>query len=130
LIYQQIKNLKLVLDVNVIIAVPLHSVRKRERGYNQSSLIARKLATFLQCEYRGDIIERVSNTLSQATLEHEKRAGNINQAFKLKKNIDLKHKTIILLDDVFTTGSTVQECCNVLIKAEPKKIIVLTMGKA
>lgn len=130
LIYQQIRKAKLFLDVNVIIPVPLHSARKRERGYNQSSLIAEKLAILLKCECREDIIERVNNTLSQASLDHEKREGNINQAFKLKKNIDLKHKSIILLDDVFTTGSTVQECCKVLKKAEPEKIIVITMGKA
>jgi len=130
LIYKQVKKIKLVLDVNTITAVPLHSVRKKERGYNQASLIAKKLANLLKCEYREDVIERVSNTVSQATLDHDKRERNIKQAFKLKKNIDLKHKSIILLDDVFTTGSTTEECCKVLKKAEPKKIIVLTMGKA
>lgn len=130
LIYKQIKKLKLILDLNIITAVPLHSVRKRERGYNQAALIARKLASLLNCEYNGNIIERVNYTVSQATLEHEKRVGNIERAFKLKKNIDLKHKSVILLDDVFTTGSTVEECCKVLKEAEPKKIIVLTMGKA
>ncbi len=130
LIYKQIKKLKLMLDLNIITSVPLHSVRKRERGYNQAALIAKKLATLLKCEYSSDIIERVTNTLSQATLEHEDRMRNISQAFKLKKNIDLKHKSVILLDDVFTTGSTVEECCKVLKKAGPKKIIVLTMGRA
>lgn len=130
LIYQQIKKLKLILDLNIITPVPLHSVRKRERGYNQAALIAKKLATLLNYEYREDLLERANYTLSQATLEHAKRAGNIAQAFKLKKNIDLKHKSIILLDDVFTSGSTVLECCKVLQKAEPKKIFVLTMGKA
>jgi ComF family protein len=130
LIYKQIKKIKLILDVNIITAVPLHSVRKRERGYNQSALIAQKLAFLLNCEYRSDIIERVNYTVSQATLEHENRKRNINQAFKLKKNIDLKHKSVILLDDVFTTGSTAEECCKVLKMTEAKKIIVLTMGKA
>ncbi len=130
MIFKNIKKLKLILDVNLIIAVPLHSVRKRERGYNQASLIAEKLALLLACEYSSDVIERVNNTLSQATLEHDKREKNIRQAFKLKKNIDLKGKSVILLDDVFTTGSTVEECCKVLKTAEPKKIIVLTLGKA
>ncbi len=130
LIFKQIKKYKLILDVNLIIAVPLHSVRKRERGYNQASLIAQKLASYIACDYSSDIIERVNNTLSQATLEHDKRQENISQAFKLKKNIDLKGKSVILLDDVFTTGSTVEECCKVLKKAEPEKIIVLTLGKA
>lgn len=130
LIYKQIKKNKLVLDVNLIIDVPLHLVRKRERGYNQASLIAKKLANLLGVDYDGEIIERVSNTVSQATLEHDKRERNINQAFKLKKNIDLKHKSVILLDDVFTTGSTAEECCKVLKSAGPKKITVLTLGKA
>lgn len=130
LIYNQIKKLKLILDVKIIIAVPLHKVRKRERGFNQSALIAKELAELLQCDFRSDIIERINNTVSQATLEHKDREKNINQAFRLKKNIDLKHKSIILLDDVFTTGSTVRECCQVLQQAEAKRIIVLTMGKA
>ncbi len=130
LIYQQIKNFKLILDVNLITAVPLHSVRKRERGYNQAGLIAKKLALLLACEYSSDIIERVNNTLSQATLDHDKREKNISQAFKLKKSIDLKGKSVILLDDVFTTGSTVEECCKVLKNTNPDKIFVLTLGKA
>lgn len=130
LIYERIKKLKLLLDENMIIDVPLHSIRKKERGYNQATLISQKLATLLNCEYRGDIIKRVSNTASQATLKHEDRAKNIKQAFKLKKNINLNNKTIILLDDVFTTGSTVEECCKVLKKTTPKRIIVLTLGKA
>ncbi len=130
LMYEQVKKIKLVLDVNLVVAVPLHSVRKRERGYNQAAIIAKKFASLLNCEFRDDIIERVSNRPSQATLERDKRAKNISQAFKLKKNIDLKHKSVILLDDVFTTGSTVEECCKELRKSEPKRIIVLTMGKA
>lgn len=130
LIYEQIKNLKLLLDENVIIDVPLHPIRRKERGYNQAALISQKLADLLKCEYRGDIIERVSNTASQATLKHEDRAKNIDQAFKLKKSINFNNKTVILLDDVFTTGSTVEECCKVLKKTTPKRIIALTLGKA
>lgn len=130
LIYESIKKLKLLLDENILIDVPLHPIRKKERGYNQAALISQGLANLLNCEYRDDVIARVSNTLSQATLKHEDRAGNMQQAFKLKKNIDFNNKTIILLDDVFTTGSTVEECCKVLKKTTPKRIIVLTLGKA
>jgi len=130
LMYKPIRKLKLLLDENILIDVPLHPIRKKERGYNQASLISYRLANLLDCEYHNDVLVRVSNTISQATLKHEARAGNMEQAFRLNKDIDFNNKTIILLDDVFTTGSTVEECCKALRETNPKRIIVLTLGKA
>ncbi|OQY39591.1 MAG: hypothetical protein B6226_01520 [Candidatus Cloacimonetes bacterium 4572_65] len=128
LIVEKLKPLN--LKVDVITEVPLHFVRKRERGYNQSEIIARYIADKLDWKYDNKIFKRVRFTVAQASLEHEDRRGNLKNAFELKKNIDLKGQIVVLLDDVFTTGTTVEECCKVLRKAKPKKIIVLTMGKA
>ena len=130
IIYKRLVECNLELDIDVITSVPLHFVKEKERGYNQSSLIASELALLMQCDYSGKLIERVTYTASQATLEHDERLDNLKKAFKLKKNIDLNNKTIVLLDDVFTTGTTVDHCCSELKKANPKNIIVLTMGRA
>ncbi len=130
LMYDRIFESNLNLDFDIITTVPLHFVKEKERGYNQASLIAKDLASLFTCEFNGDILKRTSYTTSQATLEHDERLKNLKNAFKLKKNIDLNNKTIVLLDDVFTTGTTVNECCRELRKANPKKIIILTLGRA
>ena len=127
---QYIEEKNLFQDVHLITAIPLHAVRFRERGYNQSGLIASYLAKVNQYSFRAKIIYRQRATVPQANLIKAKRLANVQDAFKVKKSVDLKQENILLLDDVFTTGATVQAACKELKKTNPGKIYILTIGRA
>ncbi len=112
---------------DLVMSVPLHRVRKRERGYNQSELIARKLARSLDIPY-SEPVQRKYYTQSQTLLSSEERKHNLKDAFRARKN--LQGKKIILVDDVFTTGSTVNEISKTLREAGASKIAVITASRA
>lgn len=114
-------------DYDLVMAVPLHRVRKRERGYNQSELLARKLAKSLEIPY-SEPVRRRCYTQSQTLLSAEQRKDNLRDAFRVRKSI--RGKKIILVDDVFTTGSTVNEISKTLRAAGVAKIAVLTASRA
>ncbi len=112
-----------------VCAVPLHRVRKRERGYNQSELLARKLASELGLPFVQPIYRRVY-TRSQTNLSRQARLQNLAGAFALSKRSDIAGKRVILVDDVFTTGSTVNEAAQTLKDAGAAKVAVLTAARA
>jgi competence protein ComFC len=95
----------------LIIPVPLFPQREKERGYNQSSYVAKGL--FKGKIYEG-LLERIKNTRSQTTLNRKERRENVQNAFIFKKNVSLNEKSILLIDDVVTTGATMNECAKVL----------------
>lgn len=114
---------------HLILPVPLHPVRKRERGFNQSELIAKEIARILQIEYAEPVF-RKHYTKSQTRLSKQLRMKNLHSAFGLRPGYDLKQKHLLLIDDVFTTGSTVNEIAKTLKMAEPEKINVITIARA
>ena len=116
-------------DYDMVMAVPLHPVRKRERGYNQSELMARKLAKSLDIPYQ-EPVQRRYYTKSQTMLSADERKSNLRDAFRARSPKRLAAKKIILIDDVFTTGSTVNEIAKTLRAAGVAKIAVLTASRA
>lgn len=119
-------------EFDVIIPVPIHKKRCKSRGYNQSELIAKEIAKKLKnIELRTDLIEKVKNIKPQSTLTKEQRIENVNDAYNLiKSNKDnLENKKLLLLDDVYTTGSTVNECAKMLTNLNCKQIGVITLSK-
>jgi len=112
-----------------ICAVPLHRVRKRERGYNQSELIARSVAYLADLPYETPVSRKV-NTLSQTLLSKARRVKNLSGAFKVKNPNLVSGKKIILVDDVFTTGSTLNEIAKLLRSAGAKQITAITVARA
>jgi competence protein ComFC len=120
---------KIAHNFDCITSVPLHPVRYRERGYNQSELIARKLAIKWNLPYI-EPVKRHLPTESQTTLNIEERINNLKNAFSLKKNINIAGKRVILVDDVFTTGTTVNEVSRILKKGGASKVAVLTAARA
>lgn len=114
---------------DLVSSVPLHRVRKRDRGFNQSELIGRKLAQALNLPYSEPVF-RQKNTASQTNLSGEQRKLNLLGAFALRKNADIADKRIILVDDVFTTGSTANEISRVLKDKGAAKVLVLTAARA
>jgi len=112
-----------------ITAVPLHAVRKRERGYNQSELIARRIAKLTGIKYIK-AVKRRRYTASQTMLHKDQRLHNLQGAFRAYPNKSLNGKQIILVDDVFTTGSTLNEISKSLHQAGAAKVLGLTACRA
>lgn len=114
---------------DIIIPVPISKRRKSLRGYNQSEMISKKVAKKVQIEYRDDILYKIKDTLPQSLLDKERRRENIKDAYYIKNKEAVKNKRIVLLDDIYTTGNTVNECSKVLKEAGAKEIGVLTLAK-
>lgn len=113
-------------DVEVIMAVPLHPRRLRARGYNQSLLMAREMGRISGIPLSIDDLARVKATRPQFELKHDEREENVRGAFRVTRPAAVEGKRILLIDDVYTTGSTVRECAKVLKKAGAEAVFVAT----
>jgi ComF family protein len=116
-------------ECDLIIPVPLHPKRLKERSFNQAQLLAEILGEELKIPVISDNLIRVKETSSQINLNKKEREENVRGAFSLKEKENIKGKNILLIDDVYTTGSTVRECAKILKKFGAKKINVLTLAK-
>jgi competence protein ComFC len=103
--------------------VPLHPIRKSERGYNQSRFIADGLISVHHGILVENVLTRNKNTVSQTTLNREERKENVHRAFQIRNGSDISWKTIILVDDLITTGATMNECAKVLKENGAERII-------
>ena len=115
---------------DIIIPVPIHKKRKQKRGYNQSEIISRKIARSIEnLEYKNNILVKTKNTIAQSMLDKKERKLNSKNAYEIKNENLIKNKKILLLDDIYTTGSTVNECSKMLIEAGAKKIGIIVIAK-
>jgi ComF family protein len=114
-----------IFGVDHIVAVPLASRRYAERGFNQSDAIAKIIAEIGDMPI-GRFVERVRETKHQARLTRKERFHNIHEAFVVKGAVP---ENVLLVDDVFTTGATMQECAKVLKNAGTRRVIGLSMGR-
>ena len=113
-----------------IMPVPLHKKRLRERGFNQSLLLSRHVANALTVELDFLSLRRVKYTLPQTGLAKKERHKNIRGAFEIKNPSIVKNKTILLVDDVATTGNTLNECARVLKRAKARNVYCVTLARA
>jgi ComF family protein len=127
---EKLKDDKLTSGFDCIIPVPLHSTRKRERGFNQSEILAQELSDLIHIPVLKKILKRTRNTKDQTKLTPEERIENVKGAFALKDPEKIEGKRIILVDDVITTGATLGECARVLSKAGADKIMGATIAVA
>ena len=116
--------------IDYIIPVPLHRVRKRSRGFNQAELLAREISKRMNWEYLPNLIKRKRFTETQTKLNREQRKENVSFAFKINPEYSIKGKNILLVDDVFTTGSTTNSIAAVLKGEQVNKVYVLTIARA
>jgi len=116
---------------DIIIPVPISSKRQKDRGFNQSELIAEEMASITsgKLEVNNKIIEKIKDSVPQASLSGAERLKNLDGAFKLIDRKSLRGKNILIVDDVFTTGSTVNEVAKEIRKLHPASINVLTFAK-
>ena len=114
--------------VDVVCAVPLHEARLRERGFNQSELLAEVVAEGMGKPLRR-LLERTRPTLPQVDLPAESRATNVRGAFEADLHEVIQGQTVLLIDDLFTTGATMMECARVLKRAGAEEARVLTLAR-
>lgn len=96
------------IGIEAIVPIPLHRTRKRQRGYNQAELLAREIARQTKLPMYPNMLKRIKNTKAQKNLKEEERKNNLKKAFKTQRNkVQLNH--ILLVDDIYTTGSTINE---------------------
>jgi ComF family protein len=117
------------IDVDVIIPVPLHSTRLRAREFNQSLLLADQLRHHLARPISTTHLIRIAATDPQTTLTRQARLRNLRKVFAVMRPQDLMEKRILLVDDVFTTGTTLNECAKTLRKAGTGPVFALTLAR-
>ena len=114
---------------DIICPVPIHKKRKKERGYNQSELISKEIAKNISgLEFRS-LIKKVKNNPKQSLLNENERIDNVKNAYEAINKQIINNKQIVLFDDIFTTGNTVNECSRILKQSGAKYILVLSLAK-
>jgi ComF family protein len=118
-------------DFDYIVSVPLHKSKMRTRGYNQSELIAKYLSDKLFIPY-ADVLKRTKKTVKQSQQSKDERRKNLRDAFGVKsphKYKNIKNSNVLLVDDVYTTGSTADECSKTLLNYGVSKVYVITVAR-
>jgi len=117
------------LENAVLVPVPLHRRRHRSRGFNQAALIARAVAQIIEGAVVSDLLIRTRNTPTQTELPRERRIKNVKNAFAPKPEAVIEvDRRFVLMDDVITTGATLEACCLALRKAGAKHVDVAALG--
>lgn len=123
------KIFEILKSYDTIVPVPVSKKRKKERGYNQCLLIVRELSNLTGIEFQQKCLLKTKDVVAQSKLNRENRMKNIQGAYELKNAYLIENKNILLFDDIYTTGSTVKECCKTLKQAKINKIGILTIAK-
>ncbi|MBO6132833.1 MAG: ComF family protein [Lachnospiraceae bacterium] len=114
-------------NADAIIPVPLHESRLKERGYNQSELISERLGKLLDIPVQSHLVSRIKNTKPQKKLNSIERRKNLKKAFKYERNV-VQLKSVIVFDDIYTTGSTIDSLSLVLKEAGVKNVFFITLS--
>ena len=127
-------NNKKIYDIlksyDIIIPVPMTYKKIKERGYNQTQLIARLITENIESlTLKEDILIKYKENNTQSKLTKQQRVENVKDVYKLRNNKIIKGKNVLIFDDVYTTGATCNECAKTLIKANTNKIGVMTIAK-
>lgn len=122
-------GLGFVRDVDLIIPVPLHKKRLSERGFNQAEALAYHISKKTSKPIITDVLVRNRDTAKQSAIDHRARRSNISGAFSVVNYNKIRDKKIILIDDIYTSGSTISECAGVLLSEGAKSVISFTVCK-
>ncbi len=116
-------------NLNLIVPVPLHPKRLRWRGFNQSAILAREVSSQWNLPIDPFVLLRSRETPPQTQLAEEERRRNVRRAFSLNPEKSIEGKTILLIDDVYTSGATVNECSRALMRGGAREVYVLTLAR-
>jgi ComF family protein len=116
--------------IEAVVPVPLHRARQKSRGFNQAALLAKALAGRMSLPLVKRRLVKTRPTPTQTSLQAGKRETNLRGAFRVRKAAELEGRIVLLVDDVFTTGSTIRECSRTLKKAGVKEVRAVTVARA
>lgn len=114
---------------DIIIPVPIHKKRKRMRGYNQSELIAEKVANNLNLKIGKDVLYKNKHTKPQSSMDKVQRLKNAQGVYIVENKHKILNKNVVILDDIYTTGATANECRKILLLSGAKKVGIITIAK-
>lgn len=117
-------------DLDLIVPVPLHPSRRRQRGFNQSTMFAQGIGEVLNLSWTEDLLVRLVNTKTQTRKTKLARWQNVKDVFAIKKESNILNKNVLLVDDVITTGATLEACGKSLIEAGCKSLSVACIAEA
>lgn len=126
---KQQKIFEIIKTYDIILPVPISKKRYKQRGYNQTELIAREIRKRTDIELVTNCLDKEKNNVPQSTLNKEDRIENVKNAYIIKNSKIIKDKRVIIFDDIYTTGSTVNECSKLLKQNNVKEILVMTIAK-
>ena len=104
-------------DIDLITAIPLHRSKQKIRGFNQSDILAQRIANNFNMPFSAGNLIRHKKTKSQYNLNRQQRAKNLKNAFRCQDIKEFQHKSVLLVDDIYTTGITLNECAKVIKNA-------------
>ncbi len=117
-------------EADVILPVPLHPKKLRQRGYNQSAVIAKRLSRIRKIAWSPSVLKKIKETLPQSELRGTARRKNLQGAFIVTDREKISGKRVLLIDDVYTTGTTVREASKQLLKQGAKSVTVFVIARA
>ena len=117
-------------DFDIITAVPIHTKKFKQRGFNQSDELAKELGKLTGVYVNCNILKRVRNTKAQNRLKPAERTVNVKGAFEFNPDTEIDDKTVLIIDDIYTTGSTINECSKELLKNGAKRVEFLALSIA
>jgi ComF family protein len=126
----ELKNLETYQSIDMVIPVPLHKKKLKKRGYNQVAKFGQQIAIALGIDYVDDVLIKVTNTQSQVSKKQFERWNKNDAFFEIKNSDFINNKHILLVDDIITTGATLEACISVLNKAKNIKISIATIAIA
>lgn len=129
LICKELNEVAWIKDIDYIIPLPLHWRRKIRRGFNQSAVIGKTLSKHFKIKLKTNCVKRIKNNKSQTSMKKEERWNNVENIFKLRKASLLEGKHILLVDDLVTTGASLNSCIKTLSKVKDIKISVLVLAQ-
>ncbi|MFA6251920.1 MAG: ComF family protein [Candidatus Paceibacterota bacterium] len=130
LILTHLKTIEFKFDSEMIVVpVPVHKSRERWRGFNQSKLIAKEIAQATNLSYCADNLVKIRKTKPQVGLKREERRENLKGCFSVVDSSVFANKVVLLIDDVYTTGATMEECAKILKEAGAKYVYGITVAR-
>ena len=126
----ELKTLNSYKHIDVVIPVPLHKNKLKKRGYNQVAMFGQQIAEALNVDYLDDVLLKVTNTKSQVNKKRFARWNDNEELFTLENKMKIENKHILIVDDIITTGSTLEACISVLNQVKNIKISIATMAIA
>ena len=125
---EELNSIEAYQNIDVVIPVPLHSSKLHKRGYNQVDKFGQEIAKALNVEYNTTVLQKTMATKTQVFKDRLLRTSGNAATFSISENLTLRGKHILLVDDIITTGATIESCANALLKIEGIKISIAAMS--